>query len=213
MEKQMSRRKFLKTGCIAAAAVGLTMCGGGALAASYRPAVETPSKVLTSNGSGAPILVTYATRAGSTAETAAHMAEVLSKGNHPIELRPVKEVTDITPYQTVILGSPARIGQPLPEAVSFVEMNQSQLQGRIFSVFLLCMTLESDTLENRAAVSAYLDPVRSLVKPTHEGLFAGVINLSKLGLLDRLMATTMKTPVGDYRNWEAIDAWAQQSIL
>jgi len=212
MEKQLSRRNFLKTGCIAVGAIGLTVCGGGALAASYRPAIEMPSMSLSSNSSAAPILITYATRAGSTAETAAQMAVSLSKSNYPVELRPVKEVTDITPYQTVILGSAARIGQPLPEAVSFVEKHQRQLQGKTFSVFLLCMTLESDTPENREIVSAYLDPVRSLIKPAHEGLFAGVINLNKLGLLDRLMATTMKTPVGDYRDWDAINAWTHQCI-
>jgi menaquinone-dependent protoporphyrinogen oxidase len=211
MEKQLSRRKFLKTGCIAAGALGLTMCGGGALAASYRPKIELPASIVNENGNGSHTLVAYATRAGSTAETAARMAEVLAANNQPVDLLPVKEVNDISRYHTVILGSAVRIGQLLPEAMSFVETYQTQLSQKVFNVFLLCMTLETDNTENRGTVSAYLEPLRSLVKPTHEGLFAGVINLSRLNLLDRLMSTAMKTPVGDYRKWDEINSWVNNS--
>jgi menaquinone-dependent protoporphyrinogen oxidase len=213
METQLSRRTFLKTGCLTAAAVGLTMCGGGALAANYRPAVETPASVFGAKGKEFPILVTYATRAGSTGDTAARIAEVLSQNNHPVDLLPVKDVTDISGYQTVIMGSAVRIGQLLPEAMDFIEAKQVLLQQKSFSVFLLCMTLENDNDENRAIVSAYLEPVRKLVKPAHEGLFPGVMDLSKLGLLDRLMSTVMKVPQGDYRNWNEISSWALRNVL
>jgi menaquinone-dependent protoporphyrinogen oxidase len=211
MEKQLSRRKFMKTGCIAAGAVGLTMCGGGALVASYRPKIELPASIATENGKGSHTLVTYATRAGSTAETAARMAEILSANNHPIDLMPVNTVNDISRYHTVILGSAIRIGQLLPEAMTFVETHQAQLNQKLFNVFLLCMILETDNAENRGSVSAYLDPLRSLVKPVHEGLFAGVMDLSRLNLLDRLMSAAMKTPVGDYRSWDEIDSWVINS--
>jgi menaquinone-dependent protoporphyrinogen oxidase len=213
METKISRRKFLKTGCLTAAAVGLTMCGGGALAANYRPAVETPASVFGTNGTEFPILVTYATRAGSTAGTAARIAAELSQNNHPVDLLPVKEVTDISRYGAVILGSAIRMGALLPEAITFLEANQATLQQKIFSVFVLCMTLEEDTPENQETTRACLDPVRSLVKPAHEGLFAGVVDVSKLNLLERLMVTTMDTPTGDYRNWNQIVTWAQNSIL
>jgi menaquinone-dependent protoporphyrinogen oxidase len=213
METKITRRKFLKTGCLTAAAIGLTMCGGGALAANYRPAVETPASVLGTNGNEFPVLVTYATRSGSTGSTAAHIASILAQKNHPVDLLPVKEVTDLARYGAVILGSAIRIGQPLPEAMTFLETNQTILQQKIFSAFVLCMTLKDDTAENRTAVDAYLDPVRSLVKPAHAGLFAGVVDASKLSLLERVMLSTMDTPTGDYRSWSQINSWAQECIL
>jgi menaquinone-dependent protoporphyrinogen oxidase len=211
MEKQLSRRKFLKKGCIAAGAVGLTMCGGGALATSYRPKIELPASIVTENGNESHVLVTYATRAGSTADTAARMAEILSANNQPVDLMPVKAVNDISRYHTVILGSAVRIGQLLPEAMTFVETHQAQLSQKVFNVFLLCMTLETDNTENRGTVSTYFESLRSLVKPAHEGLFAGVMDLSRLNLLDRLMSTAMKTPVGDYRSWDEISSWVINS--
>jgi hypothetical protein len=30
-----------------------------------------------------------------------------------------------------------------------------------------------------------------------------------LSLVERLLMKAMKTPVGDYRNWDQINAWAQ----
>ena len=43
------------------------------------------------------------------------------------------------------------------------------------ALFLVCITIARDTERNRRAVSAYLEPVRMLVKPVAEGLFAGAL--------------------------------------
>ena len=157
------------------------------------------------------ILITYASKAGSTAETAAHMGEMLAKQNAQVDVLPVEKAGDLSAYQAVMLGSAIRMGQLLPEVVKFVEANQAALQQKSFNVFFLCMILEKDTPENRQTVSAYLEPVRALVKPASEGMFAGVMDPKKLSLLERMMMKAMKTPVGDFRNWEQINAWARSA--
>jgi hypothetical protein len=58
-----------------------------------------------------------------------------------------------------------------------------------------------------------LEPVRALVKPTSEGLFAGVLDFSKLPfnlntLGMRLAALLGIFPPGDHRDWDAIYSWA-----
>ena len=40
------------------------------------------------------------------------------------------------------------------------------------------------------------------------GLFAGAMDYSKLPFILRLLMKAMKTPQGDFRDWEAIRAWA-----
>ncbi len=40
------------------------------------------------------------------------------------------------------------------------------------------------------------------------GLFAGKIDNAKLSLLERAVAALVKQPEGDWRNWDAIRAWA-----
>lgn len=47
------------------------------------------------------------------------------------------------------------------------------------------------------------------VKPIDEVFFSGVIDPNKLSLVDRLMVKMVKSPVGDFRNWDKISGWAQ----
>ena len=62
--------------------------------------------------------------------------------------------------------------------------------------------------ENRKTVSAHMDSVRALVNPANEGLFAGVIDPSKVSLINKLAIKAIKAPIGDFRKWDQINAWA-----
>ncbi len=157
------------------------------------------------------ILVTYSSKAGSTAGVAAKIGEVLSKQNLAVDVLPVSKAGDLSAYSAIISGSAIRMGRVMPETLKFIEKNQQVLQQKPFGVFVVCLTMREDTEANRATVSAYLDPVRALVKPASEGLFAGALVASKVGLLDRLIMSAMKAPEGDYRNWAQISAWAQDA--
>lgn len=74
--------------------------------------------------------------------------------------------------------------------------------------FLCCATLEEDTQATRGEASAWLDPVRQIVGPVSEGLFAGKIDYGKLSFLDRSILQMLGAPEGDWRDWDAIRAWA-----
>jgi menaquinone-dependent protoporphyrinogen oxidase len=203
-----SRRGFLRKGCLTAAAVGVTVCGGGALAATYQPKIDFPTTTFREKTMNNRILIAYASKAGSTAEIAMKIGETLTKANQPVDVMPVAKVTDLSPYSSVILGSAIRMGQVLPDAMKFIQSNQAALAQKTFSTFIVCMTLNDDTEANRKTVSAYLDPLRALIKPSSEGMFAGVMDLRKLPLFERLIIKAMKAPEGDFRKWDAIQAWA-----
>jgi menaquinone-dependent protoporphyrinogen oxidase len=209
MDAQPNRRQFLKTGCIAAAAIGVTLCGGAAFAGSYQPKIETPFASYGDPKQGKRVLVAYATKAGSTADAAVRIGQVLARQGAVVDVLPLKQVTSLAAYHAVILGSAIRMGKLLPETQAFVEKNQSALRQLPFSVYILCMTLQTDTPETRQTVSSYLDPVHSLVKPVSEGLFAGAIIPAKLALIDRLIVKMLKVPEGDFRKWDQIEAWAE----
>jgi menaquinone-dependent protoporphyrinogen oxidase len=158
-------------------------------------------------------LVAYASRAGSTIEIAARIAEMLTSKGVQVDLMPVEKVKGVSGYNSIILGSAIRVGKILPEAMKFVENYQVELQSIPFGVFVVCMTLNQDTEENRIIVSDYLNPLRALVKPTSEGLFAGVMDLKKLNLLEKMMMKVMKAPLGDFRDWERIETWGGKVFL
>jgi len=155
------------------------------------------------------ILVTYATKAGSTAEVAAEIGRVIeSKGGCQVDVCPVGKLNGVDGYDAVVIGSAIRAGKWLPEATKFVEKHRDAL-GRVpVALFTVCLTLKDDTEENRRTVAAYLDPVRQVVQPVEVGLFAGVMDYSKLPFILRLLMKAMKSPQGDFRDWEAITSWA-----
>ena len=157
------------------------------------------------------ILVAYATKAGSTAEVAAEIGRVMeSKGGCEVDVHPVGKLEGVSGYDAVIIGSAIRVGKWLPEALKFVEKHRDALGQVPVAFFTVCLTLSEDTEENRREVATYLDPVRDLVQPVDVGLFAGVMDCSKLPFILRLMMKKMKSPEGDFRDWEAIRAWAGQ---
>jgi len=157
------------------------------------------------------ILVAYATKAGSTSEVAAEIGRVVeSKGDCKVDVYPVGELKGVSGYDAVIIGSSIRAGKWLPQAIKFVAQHQEALSRVPVALFTVCLTLKEDTQENRRTVATYLDPVREVVQPVDVGLFAGVMDYAKLPFVFRLMMKAMKSPEGDFRDWQAIRAWADQ---
>ncbi len=54
------------------------------------------------------ILVTYASRAGTTAEVAEAIARTLTQDGAQVDVLPMKSVKDLSPYQAVVAGSAIR---------------------------------------------------------------------------------------------------------
>jgi menaquinone-dependent protoporphyrinogen oxidase len=164
------------------------------------------------------ILVTYASRFGATAGVAEAIGKTLAEHGAQVEVLPMKEVRDLSPYQAVVAGSAINGGAWLPEAMQFVQAHQAELRRKPFAAFLVCMTLTIKNGEQyRSHVSSWLEPVRALVKPVSEGLFAGVLDIGKIPsfsdrLKFRLSVLTGVWKEGDHRDWDAISAWATALI-
>jgi menaquinone-dependent protoporphyrinogen oxidase len=208
---EMDRRNFL------------TLVGGaiGALTLPYNRviAMETPQPAVKFDESGSErdrkmknrILIAYGSRCGSTGGVAEAIGQVLSAAEAAVDVRLVKDVNDLSPYQAVIVGSAIRMGKWLPEAVEFVKTHQDTLSRVAVAYFAACMTVKDDTAENRQKAMGYLDPVRKQfpqVKPVDIGLFAGAVDYGKLSFAYSLILRVKGTPEGDFRNWEAIRTWA-----
>jgi menaquinone-dependent protoporphyrinogen oxidase len=155
------------------------------------------------------ILVTYATRAGSTAEVASIVAEVLRAAGATVDVKFVTAVHEVQGYDAVVVGSAIRMGHWLPEAVAFVQAHREPLSHIPIAYFLVSGLLRNDTPETRRKVLAFLDPVRKILEPTSIGLFAGKIDYSRMDGFDRSIAEAVGSSGGDWRNWEAIRYWAQ----
>ena len=161
------------------------------------------------------ILVTYASRTGTTAEVAAAICRILSESGAQVNILPMQEVKDLAPYEAVIAGSAIRAARWLPEAVQFIRAHQATLRHKPFAMYTVCITLAmADTEQYRSAVSGWTAPVRAIVPPLSEGLFAGMLDFNKLPFnweTLKLRATVAMGifPRGDRRDWDAVRAWAE----
>lgn len=161
------------------------------------------------------ILVTYASRSGSTAGVAEAIGATLAEHGAQVEVRPMQEVNDLAPYMAVVAGSAIQGGQWLPEAMRFVQTHRAALKQRPFAAFLVCMTLalKNEKWRQEANVTDWLTPVRALVRPVSEGYFAGALDLSKVPSLGDRLKFSISVALGvwsegDHRDWEVIRAWA-----
>jgi len=162
------------------------------------------------------ILVTYASRTGTTAGVAEAIGKTLTAPGLQAEVKSMDAVTDLADYRSVVIGSAVRAQKWLPEAMFFIQTHQVALSRKQIAVFSVCMTLAMKGGEKyRWAVMEWLEPVRSLVKPVKEGFFAGALDISKVPsfsnrLKFRLSILFGVWKEGDHRNWDAIRAWAEE---
>ena len=160
------------------------------------------------------ILVAYASRAGSTGGVAKAIGKTLAESGAQVEVCRVQDVQDLAPYWAVVVGSAIHGQQWLPEAMQFMQTHQATLARKPFAAFLVCMTLAMPRADKyREHVADFLQPVRALVKPVSEGLFAGALDISKIPsfgdrLKFRLSVVFGVWSEGDHRDWNAIRAWA-----
>ena len=160
------------------------------------------------------ILVTYASRAGSTAGVAEAIGKTLRENGAQVDVIPMQEVTNMASYQAVVAGSAIQNRQWLPEAVQFVQAHQSILNQKPFAMFAVCMTLAMKNGESyRPQIAEWLAPVRRLVDPVSEGIFAGALDIGKIPsfgdrLKFRLSVLFGVWSEGDHRDWDAIRDWA-----
>jgi menaquinone-dependent protoporphyrinogen oxidase len=161
------------------------------------------------------ILVTYASRAGATRGVAEAIGKTLAEAGAQVDVLPMQEVKDLAPYQAVVAGSAIQAANWLPEALQFVQANRAALARNPFATFLVCMTLAMPGAgKYREHVATWMAPVRSLVTPVSDGLFAGAFDIRKVPsfgdrLKFRLSAAIGVWPEGDRRDWNAIRSWAE----
>lgn len=210
MSTKMNRRTFIVR---AAAGVGATCLACAGLTAIGLQAPVNPSYQLFASGEqpvNQKVLVTYASRAGSTMEVAQAVAEELTKRGFAVDVLPVKQASSVDGYGAVVIGSAVRMGSWLPDAVKFVEKNSAALQQKKTAFFGLYLMNQGEDEASRTARSAYMEPARKWVKPQTEGLFVGVGDPAKISFIERMIGKMVKSPEGDFRDWNAIRAWAQQ---
>ena len=158
------------------------------------------------------VLVTAASKHGATRELAETIGRVLEEHGLSTELVEMDEVDDLGSYDAYVVGSGIYLGNWLKEARRFIDARAPELAQRPTWLFASGSIVgDPPVADDSNALRAGL--VERLVETTHareHKLFAGKLDLSKLGLLEKAAVRGAHASEGDYRDWDEVKRWATE---
>lgn len=160
------------------------------------------------------VLVTYASKYGSTQEVAESIAETLREKGLGVDIEPMREVKSLEEYTAVVMGAPLYMVHLHKDAHKFISWHREALIKLPVAVFALGSL--NDKEEEWKEVRSQLDKELAKfpwLKPADTEIFGGKFDPEKLRFPDNLIARLPASPIhnmpaSDIRDWTAIRTWA-----
>lgn len=151
------------------------------------------------------ILVSAGSKHGATLEIAQAIGAELARSGHEVEVASPEQVEGLAGIEAAVIGSGVYAGHWLPAVRQLVEKNAARLAE--MPVWLFSSGPVGDPPKPEE------DPVdvvglMKMVEAVDHRLFSGRIDLDRLGFAERAVVRALRAPVGDFRDWDAITAWA-----
>jgi menaquinone-dependent protoporphyrinogen oxidase len=151
------------------------------------------------------ILVTFASKYGSTRDIADVVGRVLTEHGVDVTVSPVEDVTSVHGVDAVVAGSAVYAGHWMKPAREFVERHATELKAK--PVWLFSSGPIGDPPKPQE------DPVdaSSLVELTgarDHRVFAGKLDRHALSFGEKAIVMALRAPEGDFRDWDEIREWA-----
>jgi menaquinone-dependent protoporphyrinogen oxidase len=153
------------------------------------------------------VLVTAATKYGATAEIAQAIAETLGdRGLEATVLAP-EQVEGVDGYDAVVLGSAVYAGHWLKPARELIERHAAALAGQPVWLFSSGPVGDPPKPEEDPVDVA---EIFGLTNAREHRVFAGKLVRKQLSFPERAIASALRVPEGDFRDWTEIRQWAAQ---
>lgn len=175
---------------------------------------QVPSTTSRPHNPTMPILITYATSRGSTREVAERIAVRLHAAGFGVDCRSVDHVYSVDNYSAVILGSAVHSHKWHVDGQKFLDVEAMGLQKQPVWTFSVSMAPARSPkwlrrrLVNKENRSIEKTIINKVPKVRDHRLFAGKQDPSSTSLPIRMLYSCIGGKLGDHRNWDEIDAWA-----
>jgi menaquinone-dependent protoporphyrinogen oxidase len=178
------------------------------------------------------VLVVYASRHGSTHGIAQRIADVLRTEGLEVDLAPADHAAGVGAADAVVLGSAVYMGTWLKEAVDFVKRNEVRLAEMPLWFFSsgplpgssIAKGPETDPLTDALGPEdgpgsggrKKVAEITAATNPKEHRVFLGAFDpddppkVTSERLVRLLPPVKKALPAGDFREWDAIEAWARE---
>ncbi|MGH8928024.1 MAG: flavodoxin domain-containing protein [Acidimicrobiia bacterium] len=153
------------------------------------------------------VLVTAASKHGSTAEIAEAIANGLRSRHMEAGVLEIDQVEDTAGWDAAVIGSAVYGGHWLSAAVDMTERLSTQL------ITLPVWLFSSGPIGEPPKPTE--DPVdvarvQAVTRARAHRVFAGKLDKSKLSFPERAIVGALRAPYGDFRDWDEIAAWTSE---
>jgi menaquinone-dependent protoporphyrinogen oxidase len=155
------------------------------------------------------VLVTAASRHNGTREIAEAIAAGLAERGMLADARDIEDVTDLSEYGPVVLGSAIYMNRWLAEARRFVQIHTSELCMTPVWLFSSGPLGPADHLIPPSE-PADVPVLLRLTRARGHRAFGGRLEMSCLRFDERALVRTIHAPEEDRRDWAAIDRFAAE---
>ena len=153
------------------------------------------------------VLVTVASRHGSTSMIGDAIREELVATGVSAHLLEPELVTDIGPYDAVVLGSAVYAGRWLKPARQFAKRFDAELTKK--PVWLFSSGPVGEPRKPAQPAAEALELAHRIGARDHQ-VFEGRIEPDSLGFGERVGVRVLGAETGDFRPWVAITIWARR---
>lgn len=152
-------------------------------------------------------LIAVASKHGGTQEIGVAIADELQRDGVATTVVDVSDVTRVTGFDAVVVGSAVYMGRLLAEARRFLDEHTTALLA--LPVWLYSSGPIGDPPQptaNPLELETFAEELGALGYRS----FAGRLAKDELGLKERLIVKAVHSQAGDFRDWEEIRAWARE---
>jgi menaquinone-dependent protoporphyrinogen oxidase len=153
------------------------------------------------------VLVSAASKHGSTAEIAAAIGAVLSSEGIEVDVRRPEDVTTLAPYDGVVLGSGVYAGRWLEPIKRLIAREANELAFKPVWLFSSGPIGDPPKPEVEPPDMA---AARERLHPIDTAIFAGRLDRYDLGFSEKAVVAVVHAPDGDFRDWSSVSEWASK---
>ena len=163
------------------------------------------------------VLVAYASKYGATQGIAERIGDVLRRRGLEVDVKPCKDVDDATGYDAYVIGSAVYEFNWRKDARKLVERSAEELAAHPTWLFS-SGPVGTETVDKeghdvlKGAEPKQFAEYEDRIRPRGKQVFRGAYDHAKIRGGDRIIAWMPAIrdilPEGDFREWDAIEGWA-----